>query len=558
MLGFYGRLRDAIGRLWAVLLPPTVPATGEAGWSEHEARCHRYDILWSFYDQSVYTGRHGQEVLRETRSYKLTKSIYNSCGRIVEFHATHLMGGLLDPDAGDGKEKPSCLPIVPGESADPAIAAAVASLWKASNWQVKKTIYTRWGAALGDVGLEVIPDLRRGLMRLRVIHPAEFEDITLDDYGNVKAGALCRRELDPEDPKGTRYADYRETFENDGGKVVYRTYRNNRPYEWPGTAGAEWKAPWGFIPIVLAKHIDQGGTWGVSEIQNALVKTIERDAQGTNLGHQAEKLVNSPWFLTGAALPAAPLRAATPWDGDPLTPAEYRIAPSNLTISVDERSGIPIVTCNATDARMTPLVAPLPIGEVSAHIDTIRDALESDYPELQAENVGLAASGEARRVARQKAEAKVIERRTGYDKPLVSAQMMAMTMGGMLGFEDYPFRESDFDAGRLDHHIGPRPVFGADPMETLQEHQARATAVGAFVTAGVPLADALVMTGIDPDDAAEIAANKDAEADKAMERQRKAAADQFADEMPLGDGDGGEIPAGTGANGKANGDGFSL
>ena len=85
------------------------------------------------------------------------------------------------------------------------------------------------------------------------------------------------------------------------------------------------------------------------------------------------------------------------------------------------------------------LVAPLDLVGTMGHIQSILSELERDYPELRADVATASgdACGRALRVARQRAEAKVMQRRTNYDDALVRAQQMAMAIGGMRNYEAF-------------------------------------------------------------------------------------------------------------------------
>jgi hypothetical protein len=115
-------------------------------------------------------------------------------------------------------------------------------------------------------------------------------------------------------------------------------------------------------------------------------------------------------------------------------------------------------------ATATSLVNDIPIAETSEHVQTILQEIERDYPELQDDiwNAQGETSGRAISVARQRPESKILQRRPNYDNPLVRAQQMAIAIAGERGYGEGEFNGfglDSFDAGDLDHRIGPRPVF---------------------------------------------------------------------------------------------------
>jgi len=141
-------------------------------------------------------------------------------------------------------------------------------------------------------------------------------------------------------------------------------------------------------------------------------------------------------------------------------------------------------------AEATPLVAPLDIEATVGYIKDLLAELERDFPELQMDiwTAGGDASGRALRVARQRAEAKVRQRRMAYDDALVRAQMMAVAIGGFRGYEGFSgFGLESYGRGDLDHAIAKRPVFAQDPMDDMEIELARWQAANEAVKAGVPL-----------------------------------------------------------------------
>ncbi len=113
--------------------------------------------------------------------------------------------------------------------------------------------------------------------------------------------------------------------------------------------------------------------------------------------------------------------------------------------------------------------------------------------------VGGAASGRARRIARERIEARVVARRAGYDDALVRAQMMAISIGGMKGYEGYEaFNAESYANGELAHSIGDRPVFAVDTMDHIEEGQARANVLASLTASGVPVVAAMELAGYPP------------------------------------------------------------
>ena len=114
------------------------------------------------------------------------------------------------------------------------------------------------------------------------------------------------------------------------------------------------------------------------------------------------------------------------------------------------------------------MVSPLSISETVAYIESILKDIEKDYPELTVNTQNLQGdiTGRALRVNQQPVVERVLQRRANYDDALIRAQKMALAIGGFRNYKGYQgFGLDSYEAGKLDHSIGSRPVFGRDPMD---------------------------------------------------------------------------------------------
>lgn len=493
---FWSRLMTAVVAFREAYLATT---QDPQGFSSLSGRMFRYDLLWSMFENTAYRDIHAwaKRYRTEYGLYRYVRNVFNPTQRLVEFYVSHLMGGRLDPLAGDGTQRPSSLPIIT-DSAD--LRRAISTLWKASNLAITKDLVSLYGSSLGDAMIKVIDDTQRKRVYLEVLHPAVVQDLNLDAFGNVKGYRLSyQREYDG------RLVTYGETAERDGDNVLYTTYRDSSIATWD-EGPAQWSEPYGFVPFVRIQHRDVGLGWGWAEIYPALSKVRELDDLASKLSDQVRKTVDAPWLLAGVPQPtkrdplSSPGREATtdtPMPGRDELPLIYSPAGS---------------TANA-------LVAPLDIPGTTAYIQAIMDELERDYPELRADVlVGTSeASGKALRIARQRASAKVMERRTAYDDALVRAHQMAIAIGGMRKYSGYEGYDLDsYPQGLLDHMIGDRPVFTVDETDRLEEETMLWTAAKTAKDGGVPLRFFLRRNGVSEADIT--ALNRDPE----MEARKKA------------------------------------
>jgi hypothetical protein len=446
-------------------------------FADFGARQTRYEICWSMYENTVY-----REIHKWARSYKTQfglyryiRNIYNPAYRLGEFWKTHLWGGALDLDTLKG-----ALPIITDNE---ALRLAIADLWRWSNWHVRKDIATLYGSVMGDVFLQVVDDVGRAKVYLDVVHPGTVSDITVDAYGNIKAYKIEESRKSPE--KQDQAVTYVEIAKRgDGQGVIFQTFMNGKPYAWNGQA-AEWEEPYGFIPMVHIKHNDVGLDWGWSELHPARSKMHEMDDVASILSDQIRKTVNVKWLFTGTDKPSSP---------SPTGASESTSRPE------PGREEEPAIYAKNAEVKATPMVAQLDIDGAVHHILEILKDLERDYPELKFDALRASGdvSGKALRVARQPAEAKVLQRRALYDDALVRAQQMAVAIGGFRGYEGFGgFGLDSYDQGDLDHQIGERPVFAVDSLDELEEDKLFWETAGMAVKAGSPLDSYLKDSGWD-------------------------------------------------------------
>jgi hypothetical protein len=458
----------------------TDEGTVDTEFGSFEARRVRYAIFWSMFEATAYRNVHDWAQTYKTRYalYRWARSLYNPAYRLGEFWKAHTWGGALDPAAGDGLEVPSALPIITEYE---RLREPIATLWKASNWNSQKDITTLHGAVLGDTFLRIVDDTDRGKVYLDLIDPATVADITVDGFGSLKGYVI--EESRPNPNKPDQMVDYREECFREGDMVVYQTYLNNAPYPWNGIA-AEWELPYGFVPVVHIKHNDVGRLWGWSELHPVRSKVHEVDDVTSMLSDQIRKTVSVKWLFNFKRPVTATFPVTTP------TPTQGHYEPGR-----EEENAIYSTTENA---NAIPLVAPLDITGTLEHITGLLEEIERDYPELKLDRMRASGdvSGKALRVARQPTETKVLQRRANYDHGLARAHMMAISIGGFKGYDGYAgFNLDSYSRGDLEHHIGRRPVFSADPMDELDEDLAFWTAAKAATESGLPLESYLLRGG---------------------------------------------------------------
>lgn len=445
-----------------------------ADFTGFDARRLRYSLLWAMYENTAYDQIHRWSVSYKTQKglYKYIRNIYNPSYRLGEFWKSKLLGGILDPAAGDGEEQPSALPIL---TESKTLRPAIAQVWKWSNWQIKKDVFGLWTPLLGDGVLKIVDDQEKEKVYMKVEHPGRLKDVDLDEFGNVKGYIL---EYKREDPRQGRsgLVTYKETAVRNKDDVQYATYLDNGLYAWNDNA-AEWSVGYGFVPMVVLQHNDVGLDFGWSEIYPDLSKFREVDDQASKLHDQIRKLVEGAWLLAGVSKPTAtPVASGQDADNEKPQPG---------------RDEMKIIYSTNPSATATSLVSPINVGEVSSNIKDLVAEIERDYPELKVDlaNATGDISGRALRINRAPAEAKVLQRRPNYDNAIVRAQQMAVAIGGYRSYGDVfnGFGLDSFKAGKLDHQIADRPVFNTDPMDELEQEGTFWDNANKAKLAGVPL-----------------------------------------------------------------------
>jgi hypothetical protein len=457
--GFTGRVMAAISAFKKPVV--TYDYLDSTQYDDYDSRRLRYAILWSFFENTAYDNIHKWAIRYKVDYglYKYLRNIYNPANRLGNFWQTHLMGGYLDPMAGDGDEKVSALPIV---TENELLRPAIAKVWEWSNWQSRKGIYTLKGATLGDVGLKIIDNPEKQKAYISVVSPEKIKDYTVDDFGNVKSYVLEEERPNPLG-KGNAVTFNEVAVRGDGDDVDFATFLNGKPFPWNGES-SEWTIPYGFVPFVVRHQIDVGTKWGWAEMHAARSKIHEVDDLASKTDDQIRKTVDPVWLFAGVKDPnkkgnGNQIKIETPASStdQPMPGRETK----NALYSTD------------SGAKAQALVADLDLSAVTEQIQKLNEALEKEYPELRNfRDSGGDASGKARRIERQDAETKVLERRVGYDTGLVHAHNMCIAIAGERNYDEAfaSFDLDSFEKGDLQHSIGRRPVFSKDKTDDLENN----------------------------------------------------------------------------------------
>lgn len=449
-------------------------------YGEYAARLLRYELYWSFYESTQHNATlhtAWADVFKgQMEAYTYIRPLFGVGYRLGEFWGTHLLGGPIDHDAGNGVTVPSALPIL---GASDGLRAAIARLWFDSRWSVEKDVLARQGSVMGDAFIEVVPDFEDKLPWMRVVNPATVREIEKDRRDRIVGCTIAEQRPDPrEDGKyKNRKVTYTRTMtKNDSGGVDVYTYLDGQEYAWgegPSKRMSRWTLEIDFVPLIHIEHKDIGFGWGESELAGPVMTIVEADGLGSNLSDWQYRALNGPKFLTG-------------------------VQAKDIEIKAKTRETISIYSTTSKDAKIATMLDPLDIGAAAGTVGMLLDAIERQCPELRVDNARSSGdmSGKSMREARKPAETRVESRRTGYDEAIVRAHQIAIALGSAYGWEGYRDFPKDPEADELDHRIGDRDVFAMDMFDRLEEQTGRFTMIQAARAAGLSLSDALSRAGI--------------------------------------------------------------
>jgi len=444
------------------------PAAVEGG-AELQSRSAYFRFLWSMYDASAfenmalwsrYRARH--------RLYRQMRTIYNPTRRLVDFYAGQVYPGVLSEDGAalpDGVD----IAIPLADDTPPQIRAALGQFWRWSNWQARKGVFVRFGAATGNVLVELEDDLDAGRVSARVVWPGLVSWLDLSPAGDIKEYAL---QYEATDDKGMRYVYRKEVDANE-----FRTYRDGKPYAIDGEPAA-WDNPYGFVPAVWVQHRHIGGTYGAPAIYGSIPKVDELNSLAAHVHDQVHKVIGAPLLFSSDAPPQSLFKPQN----------QGKRPPSNEFDLTDiDREGVLMLTA-PKDSKVSTLAGSLPLTEALGVMQALMAEIEADHPEItmyrQLRGMSQVTGPAASRLMGDVAMA-VNEVAANYDSASVSIFGMALAMGGYRANRgDWgpltahqkvftPFGLDSYSAGDLDMAISPRPLVAVTALEAVQLDQAR-------------------------------------------------------------------------------------
>ena len=495
------------------------------------SRIQQYDLLWSYYDNSVFdvAEKSWQGFRANQGLYRNTRALYNPTKRLVDFYAGQIYPGVLSTD-GENLPENVRLAIPFAQDTDPALTQAIAQFWEWSAWQKWKNTLPRWCAALGSTLVEIVDEPQKGMIYANVVWPSHVIDLKLDNQGRIKSYII---EYLTEEPLpwavaqtvaigvAAPYRQYRYRKEVDLTSV--RFYKDGTPWDYttatPNGPGAVTQNIYGFVPAVWFKHSDVGGIHGQPAIAGSLNKINELNSKASQLNDYIGKAIAAPAIITSDR----PLAGLTT---DPNAPGYTQGGKGGQKVkrpATDDygpeanqnRESLGIISApQGTEVKS--LVGTLDIASTMAVLKSLYEEIENDNPEitfwakLQAmgQVTGPAVSMLSGDVASRVQEAAAL-----YDHASKELFGMAVAIGGMranngdwqtandgwgLNRQQAKFALFDLDSltnGDLDFEIMPRPLMPPTKSDQATERQQYWAGVSAETAAGIPLEMALAEDG---------------------------------------------------------------
>lgn len=484
----------------------------------------QYSLLWAYYNSSVFdrtvqtamsyhlygnsaTPMYPYNPFSAYKSnynlYRNIRPIYNPTRRLVDFYAGNVYPGVLSED---GKTLPDGVPLaIPfAEDTDPALKSAIAQFWQWSNWQAKKGLLVRFGAALGSVLVEIVDDVESGVVTADIVWPGFIYDLELDGAGNVKVYMI---EYSVREDDGTTYV-----FTKIVDDMTIQYFKDHEPYDYGN--GSVISHPYGFCPAIWIKHQDVGGNHGSPAIAGSLGKIDELNNLASHVHDQIHKIIAAPAVMWSTGSPTKL------FDGK-----KRGITNEYDTPQASEEETVQLLKGPA-DGHMDSLAGELSLSDSALYMQHLIKEIESDHPELafnrelreMTQVTGPGAARIASDVVGHLTEAQAI-----YDQGTVSMQRMVVAIAGFRANSGAwgklnkqqqkftPFDLTSYASGNLDMAIMPRPLLVPTKLEIAQEKQALWLGVQAATSSGAPLPFALADAGFSDEELTELQSQLDAQ-----------------------------------------------
>lgn len=437
-----------------------------------------FNLLWSYYKNSAFDNLSAWASYRSNfQLYRNIRPIYNPTRRVVNFYVAQVYPGVLSEDATklpDGVQ----LAIPLSEDTDDKLKMAIAQFWQWSNWQANNKLMVRYGGATGSCLVELFDDVQRGKVSTRVQWPGLLaaqsieggSSLVLDDVGNVKFYALEWTAIDSEGQ------DF--TYRKEVSPESFRYFRDDVPFVPDGAEASEIENPYGFVPAVWCKHIDEGDDFGCPAVAGSISKIDELNGLASHTHDQVDILIDSPGVIaSGGSVGRLEQQAA-----DRKTAAADEFSAVNAT---KEKPTKRMLLKGPADTKWVPLTGNLEPDKVVPIIDRLLTEIEHDFPELgMYQELRKMSSVTGPGAARMMGDvySRVLEVSGNYDQQSIKLFQMAVAIGGFRYSEGKngwankndqqakfaPFNIESYQKGDLNMAIMPRPLIAMTEADTIE------------------------------------------------------------------------------------------
>lgn len=381
----------------------------------NERRWTLYERNWEFYRNTAFEDlSRWEEYMTDRGLYEETRIIYNPMRRLVEFYAGRLYPGQISTD---GTKLPySVRNAVPFTlETSEAIKRASAQVMEWSRWQVKKSVWVRRTAAQGVTILEVVDDVERGQVRLRIWEATKIKDYRLNQAGNLDWYWLKYEARD----EGTGEIYW---YERRVTRTAVTEYRNDEVTKVTPSS-------YGFVPAMLTFHKDVGTDFGADVFEGDYVRLEELNSVATHGLDNLHKNIDPSIILwTDTRLKQALQKANDTQSTGGARGGETSGGDWEFVQSRDFK-----IIRGGAGGRSEPLVGRLASNEVIEHLKFLTEQIEKDHPELvyydKLREMDYV-SGPGARALVGDTESNFLEAQANYDEALARALEMALAIGG--------------------------------------------------------------------------------------------------------------------------------
>ena len=424
---------------------------------------------WALYENSKFQDINAWAPYRTNNVlYRNIRSIYNPTRRLVNFYVSQVYPGVLSMDANslpDGVQ----LAIPLSRDTDEKLGQ-----W--SNWQSGNKLMVRYGAATGSCLVEIVDDVVKGKVAAQVRWPGLISDLELDGQGNVKFYAL---EYDVTEDAGPGEAQLPKTYtyRKEVTGETFKYFRDNEPFIPEGHAEAVEENPYGFVPAVWCKHLDEGSDFGAAAISGSIAKIDELNGTASHAFDLIDKQIEAPGIIASTSN-VSRLEAQS-------DARKAKLGDEYMDVSsTREKNSSMLILKGGADTTWHPMVSNLAPSEIIPHMEKLLTEIEHDFPELSMfqtlRDMSTVTGPGASRLMGD-VYGKVLEVSSNYDQQSIKLFAMAAAIGGFRykeGREGWraktkqqakfaPFDLNSYAKGDLDFSIDPRPLIAPTVADSL-------------------------------------------------------------------------------------------